>query len=312
MTGSMQFGVTLPQIKRTWAEARDAAIEFEQLGYDHLWVCDHLYGVPRADVPILEAWSQLAAVAAITERAQLGTLVTPPLFRNPAVLAKQIATIDNISNGRVIVGLGGGWFEDEFTGYGVEFPGTLDRLAALDEMAELMIRMWTEEQVTFHGRWAKADGVFCEPKPIRKPPVLIGGSGETHLMGVAVKHGDIWNNTAVTQSQLGEKIAALHRRCDDLGRDPATIQVSQQCTVVIAETMEKAEADVEKAVKVFGEHLGMEIRNSGIWGDPGRVIELIEQHRDLGCSHLMIEFFGRDTREPARLFAESVLPAFAA
>ncbi len=94
MTRPVRFGVTLPQIKRGWQEAREAALEFDRLGYDSLWVCDHVYGVPLPNLPILEAWSQLAAVAAITEHAKLGTLVTPPFFRNPAILAKQIATID--------------------------------------------------------------------------------------------------------------------------------------------------------------------------------------------------------------------------
>src|SRR5262252_2470519 len=133
MTRPVRFGVTLPQIKRTWAEARDAAIEFDRLGYHSVWVCDHLYGVPMPNLPILEAWSELAAVAAVTERVELGTLVTPPFFRNPAVLAKQVATIDQISGGRVIVGLGSGWFAQEFAGYGIDFPPVRDRLAQLDE-----------------------------------------------------------------------------------------------------------------------------------------------------------------------------------
>ena len=101
MTRPARFGVTLPQIKRTWAEARDAALEIDRLGFDSVWVCDHLYGVPMPNLPIFEAWSELAAVAAITERVELGTLVTPPFFRNPAVLAKQVATIDQIAGGRV-------------------------------------------------------------------------------------------------------------------------------------------------------------------------------------------------------------------
>ncbi len=114
MPAAVKFGVTLPQIKRTWEEARDAACEFDALGYDSVWVCDHVYGVPAPQLPILEAWTELAAVAAITENVELGTLVTPPFFRNPAVLAKQVATIDHISGGRIIVGLGAGWFQAEF------------------------------------------------------------------------------------------------------------------------------------------------------------------------------------------------------
>src|SRR6266446_5741242 len=122
MARPIRFGVTLPQIKRTWAEARAAALEFDRLGFDSVWVCDHLYGVPLPNLPIFEAWSELAAVAAITERVELGTLVTPPFFRNPAVFAKQVATIDHVANGRVIVGLGGGWLAAEFEAYGCPFP----------------------------------------------------------------------------------------------------------------------------------------------------------------------------------------------
>ena len=112
MAKPMHFGVTLPQIKRSWAEARDAAVEFDRLGFDSVWVCDHLYGVPMPNLPIFEAWSELAAVGALTSRVELGTLVTPVFFRNPAVLAKQVATIDHISNGRTVVGLGSGLVRD--------------------------------------------------------------------------------------------------------------------------------------------------------------------------------------------------------
>ncbi len=113
MARKVRFGATLPQIKRSWQESEAAAREFDRLGFDSVWVCDHLYGVPLPQLPILEAWSLLAAVAAVTERVRLGTLVTPPFFRNPAVLAKQIATIDHISDGRAAPGFGAGWFEPE-------------------------------------------------------------------------------------------------------------------------------------------------------------------------------------------------------
>ena len=122
MTRPMHFGLTLPQIKRSWAEARDTAVEFDRLGFDSVWVCDHLYGIPMPNLPIFEAWSELAAVAALTDRVELGTLVTPVFFRNPAVLAKQVATIDHVSNGRTVVGLGSGWFATEFESYGLPFP----------------------------------------------------------------------------------------------------------------------------------------------------------------------------------------------
>src|SRR6266481_1946135 len=273
MTRPVRFGVTLPQIKRTWAEARAAALEFDRLGFDSAWVCDHLYGVPLPNLPIFEAWSELAAVAAITERVELGTLVTPPFFRNPAVFAKQVATIDHVANGRVIVGLGGGWLAAEFEAYGCPFPPLGARLRALDETCTVLKRLWTEERVTFEGKYVVVRDAICEPKPVRRPPILIGGCGE-------------------------------------VGRDFASLEVSQQCLVVIAETEDGARAALERAGRIYGGHMGAGLEAHGIWGTPAQVIERIRRHTALGCTLFVMEFFGRDTREPARLFAEQVLPAF--
>jgi alkanesulfonate monooxygenase SsuD/methylene tetrahydromethanopterin reductase-like flavin-dependent oxidoreductase (luciferase family) len=311
MTRAVRFGVTLPQIKRSWEEAKAAALEFDRLGFHSVWVCDHLYGIPLPQLPIFEAWSELAAVAAITERVELGTLVTPPFFRNPAVLAKQIATVDRIAGGRVIAGFGAGWFQAEFEGYGCDFPPLGQRMRALEESVELMKRMWTEEQVRYEGDWAKAQDVRCEPKPARRPPILIGGGGEKVLMGIAARHADIWNNLAIFQPQLGNKVEALKRRCEQLGRDFDSIEVSQQCTVLIAPDEATAGQFLEKAKKVYGGHMGGALEEHGIWGTPDQVIERIQRHVDLGCGLFVIEFFGRDPREPARLFSEKVFPAFA-
>ena len=310
MTKPMHFGVTLPQIKRTWEETRAAAVEFDRLGFDSVWVCDHLYGVPMPNLPIFEAWSELAAVGALTSRVELGTLVTPVFFRNAAVLAKQVATIDHVSNGRTVVGLGSGWFAMEFESYGLPFPPVRERLRALDETATVLKRLWTEPSVTFEGAHVTLHEALCEPKPIRRPPILIGGGGEKVLMGIVARHADIWNNLAVHQGQLAEKRQVLQRRCDREGRDFAEITVSQQCLVVIAETEAAAQEALGKAIKIYGGHMGGGLEAHGIWGTPAQVIERIERHRALGCTHFVIEFFGRDTREPARLFAERVLPAF--
>jgi len=311
MSPKLRFGATLPQIKRSWQETEAAAREFDRLGFDSVWVCDHLYGVPLPQLPILEAWSLLAAVAAVTERVRLGTLVTPPFFRNPAVLAKQIATIDQISGGRTAPGFGAGWFEPEFRGTGCKFPSLPERLQALEESVEIMTRMWTEEKVSFEGKHFSVHEVVCEPRPATKPPVLIGGGGEKVLMGIAARHADVWNNMAVFHADLPGKIEALKRRCGEVGRDFDSIEISQQCVVVIGETQEAAQKQLEKAKQIYGGHMGGSLEEHGIWGGPEAVIEKIERHRALGCTHLPIEFFGRDTREPARLFAEAVMPAFA-
>ena len=304
------FGVTLPQIKRSWREARDTAIAVDRLGFDSVFVCDHLYGIPFPNLPIFEAWSELAAVAAITERVELGTLVTPPFFRHTAVFAKQLATIDHVSNGRTICGLGAGWFDAEFRGYGLAFPPVGERLRALEEMCIVLKRMWTEPTVTFEGRHVTVNEVLCEPKPIRRPRVLIGGGGEKVLLRIAAEHADIWNNMGVAQREFARKLALLRKHCDSVRRDPAEIVASQQCLVVLAETEAEATAALAKAQKIYGGHLGGDLEAHGIWGHPPRVIDTLGRYLELGCSMFVMEFFGRDTTIPATLFAERVMPAF--
>jgi F420-dependent oxidoreductase-like protein len=309
---SVHFGVSLPQIKRSWEQTRAAAVDFERLGFHSVWLNDHLYGIPGPQIPILEAWTTLSAVAAVTSRVELGVLVSPVGFRNPALLAKMAATVDNISNGRVIAGIGGGWFEMEFTGYGFDFPRVRQRLQQLDEAATIMKLLWTEPQPSFHGHAFKIESTFCEPKPVRQPhpPILIGGGGEKVLLRLAAKHADIWNNLAVDQAQLETKIRKLHEHCDAVGRERTAITASQQCLVVIGEDSADARAKVERAQQIYGGHLGAGGGHS-IAGTAEQCVEKIREHVTLGCTMFIIEFFGRDTREPARLFAERVMPSFA-
>ena len=312
MAEAVRFGVTLPQIKKSWDETRAAAVEIDALGYDSAWVCDHLYGMPMPNMPIFEAYSLLAGVAAVTTRVALGALVTPPFFRNPAVLAKQIATIDHIAGpgNRMIAGLGSGWFASEFEGYGCEFPDIARRLAALTDTCEILRRMWTQEQPSYKGSVYRIEDVVCEPKPLSTPRILIGGGGEKVLLRLAARYADIWNNLAVNQSELPRKLEVLHEHCAREGRDPSQIEVSQQCVVVLAPTQADAEISITKAERVYGGHMGVGLREHGIWGSPEVVVEKLQRYVGMGCRHFVMEFFGRDVREPARLFAESVLPAF--
>jgi alkanesulfonate monooxygenase SsuD/methylene tetrahydromethanopterin reductase-like flavin-dependent oxidoreductase (luciferase family) len=305
----LHVGVTLPQIKRSWDEVRAAAECFDECNFDSVWVCDHIYGVPMPGLPIFEAWSQLAAVAAITQRVGLGTLVTPPFFRNPAVLAKQVATIDHVSSGRTIVGLGAGWFAPEFEQTGCSFPSLGERMQALEETATILRGLWSQERFTFEGKHFQVRDAVSEPKPTRRPPILIGGTGERVLMGIVARHADVWNNMAISQGILAQKIEALRRRCDEEARDFDTLAISQQCVVVIGKTDEEARNALAKAQKVYGGHMGAGLEEHGIWGTPARVVDAIERHRKLGCTGFVIEFFGRDTRAPAELFAAEVLPA---
>jgi F420-dependent oxidoreductase-like protein len=310
MSRPVRFGVTLPQIKRTWAEARDAAQELEALGFDSLWVCDHLLAPQSAQLPIFEAWSELAAVAAVTSRAELGTLVTPPFFRNPAVLAKQIATIDHVAGGRVIAGLGAGWYEAEFLGYGCPFPPLRERQAALEETCRILRGLWTQETFAFEGEHYRMAETACVPRPLRHTPILVGGAGERHLMRIAARHADIWNNNLGSIGLLPHKVEVLARHCAEAGRKPEEVEISQQAIAVIAPTDAAAHDSLERAKRVYGPRMTEGLEEHGLWGSPARLIGRIGELAKARCTLYVIEFFGKDPLEPARFFAREVLPAF--
>jgi len=307
---SVHFGANLPQISRTWEETKSAALTFEQFGFDSVWLNDHLYGVPRAEIPILEAWTTLSSVGAITERVELGTIVSPPGFRNPAYLAKVVATLAQITGGRVVPGIGAGWFKKEFTDFGYPFPDGPDRVRGLAEAAEIMTRAWTEQNLTVKGRYFQVEDLTITPIPEKRPKLLIGGGGEQVTMKVAARFADIWNNAAAGQTLLPRKVDVLRRHCEAIGRDPASITISQQTLVLITEGSEDVEPMLERAGRIFGGHMGDVRGPLAIAGTPEMVGDAIQRHIDLGCTHFIIEFFGRDTRAPAELFARSVMPRF--
>ncbi len=307
------FGVTLPQIKRPWVAAADAARGFESLGFDSLWVCDHLYGPQSPQLPILEAWSMVSAVAAITERVEIGTLVTPAGMRNAAQLGKIIATVDNIAGGRIIAGFGAGWMSREFTDFDVPFLSIGERLTQLAETVALLKRMWSdEEEVSFNGKFVTANNVVCQPKPPRQVPILIGGGGERVTLKLVAREANIWNNLAGQQADLAHKVDVLKRHCDDVGRDFGEITVSQQCLVTIARDAAVAGPMADQAQRIFAGHMGDPKGPMAITGTPDQCCEAVQKHIDLGCTMFVMEFFGKDTQEPAQLFAEEVVPQFSA
>ncbi len=304
--------MTIPQIKRTWQESKRAATAFEEMGFDSIWVNDHLYGPTSPNIPMLEAWSMVSALAAVTDRVEIGTLVTPVGMRNIAHLGKIIATADNIAGGRVIPGLGAGWMPREYTDFDVPFPNTKDRLGQLAEAIEVLTQMWDPdvEGVTYDGQYFRTENVVTQPKPPRKPPLLIGGSGEKVTMKLAAQHADIWNNLAGQQDDLAHKVDVLHKHCETVGRDPSEVTVSQQCLVTIADSDEAAAPMIETAQKIFGGHMGNPAGELALSGTADQIKDRIEKHMELGCTMFVMEFFGRDTVEPAQLFAETVMPAF--
>ena len=210
---SMRLGVAV-WLTDTGVGITELARMVEESGLESLFLTEHSHVPtsrvdlvagerPGEDARLLDQFTALGAAAACTSRLRLGTGICIVPQHDPIALAKQVATIDHVSNGRTIVGLGGGWFAAEFEAYGCPFPSLRDRLVALEETAEVLRRMWTEERVTFEGRWVTVRDVMCEPKPVRRPPILIGGGGERVLLRIAAEHADVWNNLAAMQPELG-------------------------------------------------------------------------------------------------------------
>ncbi|HZP40717.1 MAG TPA: LLM class F420-dependent oxidoreductase [Candidatus Binatia bacterium] len=299
-----QEGVRFEDLVRHWREA-------DALGYDSLWIDDHFYPVVRPrDEPQLESWTLLAALARATERVGIGILVSCNSYRPPALLAKMAATLDVVSDGRLLHGMGAGWFEHEYRAYGYDFPPIGTRLAQLDESLRLQKRLWTEDRVTFAGRWYRAEDALCHPKPVQKPypPIVVGGGGERKLLRLVARHADVWNNGG-TVEELGHKLEVLRGHCAAEGRDFDAIEKSWFGNVVVDADPARARDRLERMARAWGTS-PEDMRRRSLAGTPEEVIERVREYLAIGVTYF-IGMFGRvDDLRSTRLFAEKVLPVF--
>ncbi|HEX7823987.1 MAG TPA: LLM class F420-dependent oxidoreductase [Mycobacterium sp.] len=213
------------------------AKEAEDAGFDSVFVMDHLYqlpGIGAPEEPMLEAYTALGALAAATERVQLGTLVTGNTYRNPALLAKEITTLDVISQGRAILGVGTGWFELEHDSLGYEFGTFTERFKKLDEALEIILPMLKGDRVTFDGAYYKTQEAFANPRFRDHIPLMIGGSGEKKTIPLAAKHFDHLNIIAGFD-ELPRKVQVVKEACEKIDRDPATLETSVLAIALIGE-----------------------------------------------------------------------------
>jgi len=229
---------------RLFEQVAATAVQAEAAGFDTVMVMDHFYQLPALgapDQPMLEAYTLLGALAARTSRVRLATLVTGNTYRNPALLAKIVTTLDIISGGRALLGIGAGWFEPEHVGYGYAFPSLRERLDRLEEALEIIRAMFRGERPSFEGRFYRASEALNVPLPLRPggPPILIGGSGEKRTLRLVAKYGDESNLTC-EPSEIPRKLEALARHCADFGRDPATIGKTWLGSLIVAPTHELA------------------------------------------------------------------------
>jgi F420-dependent oxidoreductase-like protein len=224
----LRFGIQIPQQHTTWPEILSLAQEVDDLGYDTLWLFDHFLPISSDPTgPCLEGWTALTALAMATKRARLGLMVTGNTYRHPAVFAKMATTLDIISGGRLILGIGAGWFELEHQQYGIPFHTVRGRLRRLDEALNVIKLLWTEERANFNGEHYQLRDASLNPKPIQRPhpPILVGASGEKSALRIVAKHADMWNSFGGPE-EFRRKIGRLEEHCTAIGRDPATIEKS--------------------------------------------------------------------------------------
>ncbi|RDI59078.1 LLM class F420-dependent oxidoreductase [Nocardia pseudobrasiliensis] len=222
------------------AQARAA----EAAGFDAAFVMDHFYQLPglgRPTDPMLEAYTALGALATATERIQLSTLVTGNTYRNPAMLAKTVTTLDVVSGGRAVLGIGAGWFELEHEGYGYEFGTFTDRFERLEEALQIIRPMLHGEHPTYAGKWYHTSNALNEPRIRDDLPIMLGGGGEKKTFGLAARFAD-HINIICDASELPRKLDALHQRCDEVGRDPKTLETSFLAFAFLDESGDRARA----------------------------------------------------------------------
>ena len=234
------------------------AQEAEAAGYDSLFVMDHFYQLPMLgtpDQPMLEAYTALGALATATERLQLGTLVTGNTYRNPALLGKVITTLDVVSGGRAILGIGAGWYELEHQQLGFEFGTFTDRFNRLEEALQILDPMIRGERPTFSGDWYTTESAMAEPRYRDRVPILIGGSGEKKTFAIAARSADHLNIIAGLD-ELPRKMDAVAARCEEAGRDPATLETSVMLTVIIDENLDPAQLPEQRGQAYGGRQRG--------------------------------------------------------
>ena len=303
----MRFSIW-PYAGQPWDAVCEIAAHCEQTGWDAVYFADHFMpnseGRDPLDGDVLECWSALAGLAAVIPRVRLASLVTSVTYRHPAVLANIAATVDQVSNGRLTLGVGAGWQENEHAVYGLPLGTVRERMDRFDEAVQVLRSLLRAPRTTFSGHYYQLHDAPCQPAPVQHPlPLLIGGGGEKRTIPLAARYADQWNAWA-TPELLARKVAVLRAHCDQVGRDPSEIRVSTQALVYLS-TDNKWLADKRQAAA------GQPV----IVGTPAEVTEIIAQYRDAGADEIIVpdRTLGREMarrKDTCDLFMHEVVPAF--
>jgi F420-dependent oxidoreductase-like protein len=277
----------------------------EQAGLDSVWMADHFMFPdrehPEKEVPVLECFVVLGALAAATSKIRIGQLVAGVPYRNPALVAKMCTTLDVISHGRSIIGLGAAWHEPEFTGYGWPFPPLRERMEMLEEGVQVIDRMLTQRPASFTGKHYTINNAFNDPLPVQKPrpPILIGGSGEKVTLRLVAQYAD-YCNVGGDPAEVGHKYSVLRQHCEDVGRSFEEITLCNNLGIVLARDEEELKAK-QARYPGFGD----------IQGTPDMVVSLLREYANVGSQYITFHMPDAEEIEPILLLGEEVLPRIA-
>src|ERR671923_1055006 len=264
----------------------------ENSGFDSFWLMDHFHQIQfvgRPEEPMLEGWTVISMLAAITTKIKLGTLVTGVIYRYPSVLAKVAATLDVLSKGRLFMGIGAGWNEQESLAYGISFPSNQERMLRLEEAIRVIRKMWTEEPyASFNGKYYQIRNAYCNPKPIQKPspPILIGGSGERKTLKIVAKYADACNLFGSIET-IKRKLNILKEHCKSVGRDYDSILKTKLDLIVIDDNNDMAKNRVRMTFRGIPEQQ-IRDREFAIYGTRESVSRQIELLEEIGIQYLIV------------------------
>jgi len=299
-----RFGLQLWGQQTDWPGFRDAAIAADDAGWDSVWTWDHLMAIFGPwEQPIFEGWSLLSALGPVTSRVRLGLMVGANTFRNPGLTAKLATTLDHISDGRAVLGIGGAWFEREHDAYGIDFgAGFGERLDRLDEAVMLMRRLLDGERFSHEGRFYTFHDALCAPRPVQAHlPILVGGSGPRKTLRTVALRADGWN-TSGTLDEVRGRLDILAEHCADVGRDLATIEKTVSFPIVIRDDPAAATAAFEALLG----HNGLSDLESTIvlLGPPTEVADAIRPYVELGFETVIVRMPAPYDRETIDRMAE--------
>ncbi|WP_019926220.1 LLM class flavin-dependent oxidoreductase [Nocardia sp. BMG111209] len=285
----LDVGVYVPQLGFTYRDVLHRALRCEELGIGSVWLYDHLYGPGAEQLPSLEGWTLATALLSRTERLRVGHLVLCNQFRHPVLLAKMATTLDQVSDGRLELGLGSGSIEDEHLRAGFEWGGFPERSRRLAETLEILTRAFADGMIDFAGEHYSVRQVPVVPGPVQqpRPPIVVGGVGEKFTLPLVARYADVWNVPTYALGEIERKLDVLRSLCADIGRDPGTLRLSVEAVTAIAPDDAALPEVRALAEKRFGAP-GFGLREGGLVGTAPAVADRLRELRELGFDQVVL------------------------